>query len=146
LNRLSGPHIFPSIFCQRLRPSTSSFDFSRAFSTFLALPQLSSTFEFVGFNRFLLPFLPPSAHFPDLARAYSNWFYLLQPFTSSELARFGSSTSFDGSISTQVGSNSLRSAPGSSVSPTIEAEGQKGREREKGNMRRDWWQVDGRRK
>jgi hypothetical protein len=56
-NQLSGPYISPSTIRERLRPSTSSVDFSRpisTFSTFFEFPRHSSTFQFARFPRFLL--------------------------------------------------------------------------------------------
>jgi hypothetical protein len=136
---------------------TSSLDLSGPFSTFFELLRPSSTFEFVRFAQFRFfrhsraytgfpDLLRPSirsesidfffhllrscAHFSDLTRVYSNWFYLLQPFTTFDFARFGSSATLDGSVSTQGWSNSLRCAPECSVSAKVGAEGQKGRRRE----------------
>jgi hypothetical protein len=123
-NRPSGPYISPSTFRERSRPSPRSFDFSQPFSTSFDLPRPSISSDSIDFFSRLLR---PSAYFSHLARAYSNSFYLRQPFVIFEFARFGSSTSFDGSVSTQGGLNSLRCAPGCSVSATVGAEGQKGR-------------------
>jgi hypothetical protein len=80
------------------QPSSSFFDFHR--------PLISpDSIDF--FSRLLRPCMD----FSDLARAYLNSFYLLRPFMIFESARFGESTSFDGSASAHGRSISLLCAP-----------------------------------
>jgi hypothetical protein len=102
-SRLSGPYFYVSTFWERLRHSRSSFDFLRPFSTFFdiqirAISSISffstfldllpntptffellrpcSIFEFVGFNRFLLPL---SSSLRALLRLCPTLFELIQP-------------------------------------------------------------------
>jgi hypothetical protein len=105
-----------------VQPFTSSLDLLRPFSTVFELYQPLVTFELcvissISFFRpslsffgllwlsissdsidFLSRLLRPCAHLSDFARACSNRFYIFQPFTTFEFARFGWSASFDGPV------------------------------------------------